>query len=227
MHRETASGTREFPPAQRGDALPRGGAPWADSAHGDDVGFRIARSLAPRCVHDRFPRVVPDQLRPEANRTGSRHSGCDSSPVTSGAKSSSIAWSRSSQDSKPTCPPVVADQYKPGKCRCPRYAGNPRTGSPASNTTVAASASGRRYSPPASAPANVEFTQPRRCRICQPSQLHAGHCPELLGLRQILWDETPHVGDFDLQGQPELSPSPASSSEEGRSRRRAPSRRSA
>src|SRR5690606_31956212 len=50
----------------------------------------------------------------------------------------------------PTCPPVVAAQYSPGKFRCPRYDGNPRTGSPASNSTDAASASGLRYSPPAS-----------------------------------------------------------------------------
>ena len=56
--------------------------------------------------------------------------------------------SRSSQDSNPTCPPVVADHHRPLRCRCPCREANRRTGRPCSNGTATASASGTRCSTP-------------------------------------------------------------------------------
>ncbi len=46
------------------------------------------------------------------------------------------------------CPPTVDDHHNPGRCRCPLYDLNSRTGAASSNRTAHTSASGRRSSDP-------------------------------------------------------------------------------
>jgi hypothetical protein len=64
-----------------------------------------------------------------------RQNGCDDTAMTSGSKSSSITASRSTQDSKPTCPPVVANHHEPWKLRWPWNDPNDRTGKTCSKPT--------------------------------------------------------------------------------------------
>ena len=55
-----------------------------------------------------------------------------------GSKSISMTWSRSSHDSKPTCPMTVDDHHEPGKCAAPFAHRNRRTGSASSSRAVSA-----------------------------------------------------------------------------------------
>jgi hypothetical protein len=77
-------------------------------------------------VTNRRQRVRPGQCN---------QNGCEAKPTISRSKSSSIAWSRSSQDSQPTCRPLDADHHQPRKCFCPLAQPKPLTGSASLNAT--------------------------------------------------------------------------------------------
>jgi hypothetical protein len=66
--------------------------------------------------------------------------GWAATPTTSGAKSSSIRWSRSSRDSNATCVCVVANHHDPAKFRWPLNARGTRTGGRDSKRSDQASA---------------------------------------------------------------------------------------
>jgi hypothetical protein len=69
MQRETTSGTRG---SLRRNALPAQEVhpgPAQPTVTTWDSASRVPSCADPRCVHDRFPRVVPDHLRPGADRT--------------------------------------------------------------------------------------------------------------------------------------------------------------
>lgn len=72
-------------------------------------------------------------LRSPRSPDHNSQNGWAENPTISGSKSSSIATSRSTHDSYPTCSPVVADHHSPGKFRCPLKEGNDLDGPARSN----------------------------------------------------------------------------------------------
>lgn len=87
--------------------------------------------------------------RSPASSAQRSQNGWDAMPTTAGSKSSNIKLSRSSHDSNPTWPPVVADHHSPLRCRCPLRDVN-RTGRARSSGAAHASANGTLSSAPTS-----------------------------------------------------------------------------
>src|SRR5512132_1607164 len=74
-------------------------------------------------------------LRSPCSPSQKSQNGWAENPMISGSKSSSIATSRSTHDSYPTCSPVVADHHSPGKFFWPLKDGNDLDGFARSNGT--------------------------------------------------------------------------------------------
>ena len=120
-----------------------------------------ANASASRCgirSSGRTSTTTPDPFERRAKKSGAcrrrrpsyqdNQNGWEATATTAGSKSISITWSRSSQDSYPTCSPDAANHHQPAKLDIPLANRNERTAGARSNRTPVQASSGSRLATP-------------------------------------------------------------------------------